>query len=543
MTGKGLYKGRGGYWGRAFGNLFGLGDLGDKLGDAASSVISSVVPGGKQAMDLVSSDIGQGLGKLASSITGQGMYKRGRGLYRGKGLYKGRGEYVATNGLIASNDVVPQFGQNDMKEILIQNREFVADVYAPQAQTTFAAQEYPINPGIKKLWQWLAQIAINFEEYEIKQLIITYKSTVADFASASGQVGQIVMATQYNPSSDPFGSKEEMMLYEGGMSCKTTENMQHGIECDPSKLTGSTFKYVRAGNLPITEDIKEYDLGRFSLAVLGCPSTYAGQQLGELWVSYTVSLRKPKVASGHAYNIQRDVFAVPTWNTSTTFNPPLNSLLKGTRNCGIATVHLAPSVEEMIGANYVGLDIMDFAAPYANNAALGTGFYRFFTLRFDDSFEGCVAIRFRKNCLVSMSTLATRELVVFSSIRPGTDAATIVRFDDIPDVRNSPYLNFWTHWLSTIDNTPIEGPTTGGTQTDNRLDLDLHLRILPPQNGRRNELYFGWAGQGSDNCQLHLELTQYNTFLSASDNGRGTDNLLFSDVNDGIYTWANPIVN
>jgi len=42
--GRGLYKGRGGFFGRALGNLFGMGDLGDKLGDAAWNIGKQFIP-------------------------------------------------------------------------------------------------------------------------------------------------------------------------------------------------------------------------------------------------------------------------------------------------------------------------------------------------------------------------------------------------------------------------------------------------------------------------------------------------------------------
>lgn len=530
MTGRGLYKGRGGYWGRAIGNLFGMGDLGDKLGDIGSNVISAVVPGGKQAMDLVSSDLGQGLGKLASSASGSGMYKRGRGLYKGKGLYKGRGEYVETNGLISGqNEVVPQFAQQDLKSTVITNREFISDVYAPSATAPFSVREYPLNPGMPALWKWLSQIAINYEEYEIKQLIVTYKSTVADFAASSGQVGQVIMCTQYNPSADVFSSKEEMMLYEGGMSCKTTQSMQHGVECDPAKLTGSPVKYVRVGSLPATEDLKEYDTGKLAMAIVGIPSTYANQQIGELWVSYTVELRRPKLGSTHSYNVPRDVFVMPNLTSSAITTPP-NPLnwLRAARNSGICTIS-NPSTSSSIKntADHLNYGIPATISGHTASPTLAT-------ITFNDGYSGIVRVVFRYWSNVALTSL----LYIGSSDEPGTAGwiPSIYRFTDIPERLQVSAANVFSHIKLNLEDTD---QFQEGSFANIYREAELHLRILPARNGQKNQIYFAQAhGAAVTQYALTVEVTQYNTFLSVSDTGSNDKITLVNQSTGAEYTWT-----
>lgn len=540
MKGKGLYRGRGGYWGRAIGNLFGMGDLGDKLGDAASNVISNVVPGGREVMSYVGSDLGQSLGKLAAGMTGGGLYKK-----RGRGLYRGRGAYTTTNGLIQAPDVVPQFGPTDIHEVIIRNREFVQDVYAPSSGAPFEAVEYPLNPGMPKLFQWLSQLAINFEEYEIRQLIVTYKSTVTDFAAASGQVGQVIMATQYNATSDPFGSKEEMMLYEGGMSCKTTENMQHGIECDPNKLTGHSYKYVRVGALPTTEDLKEYDLGKLSMAIVGIPSTYAGQLIGELWVSYTVALRKPKIASGAAYNARRDLFVYGPYTVTSAgqYVPNPSLLYSATRNTGLATVTVSQGQNLTSFAQWDNLFEPQRTA--LTNVSPGlTAWTTQFLVTFDDSFNGCVRIRFfRKTSYALLQTAGgtptpdSLAIAASDNISAGT-TPSIFRFYDIPSWKQNLNQTVWTHMHHTLDNQPLVGPDAGSSSlVSSATDTELHLRIIAPSSGIKNQLVFGWQSVAA-NYQWDIEISQYNTFLSSSDSGRGSAAILLSDINGNPKIWA-----
>lgn len=520
MSGKGKYTyGRGGFFGGLAGLLTGKGwkagsDMGDKLWDSGGKAVASFIPGLNQAVAL-----GDTLNPLATEVatmSGHGMYKRGRGLYRG------RGSYIATNGLVQGPSVVPQFGQDDMKTTTITNREFISDVYAPTS-AVFAVEEYPLNPGLSKLFSWLSQLAINFEEYSIKQLIVTYKSTVADFASASGQVGQVIMATHYNPSADSFASKEEMMLYEGGMSCKTTEHMQHGIECDPKKLAGNEYKYVRAGSLPSTEDLKEYDLGRLSLAITGTPATYAGQTIGELWVSYTVELRKPKVASGHAYNVKRDVFVAPMRAIPASLIIATPSTVLSTARNSFNCKLFVPSVP-----TFPPVANSDLLFAYTPTALGGGGgsFTSQFMLTFPSDFSGVVRIR----VIVKANGVAPPQIVPIS-YAPNT----ILRFQDIPEL-DLAQNRHWTHFYRTISDNESESGSSNIAS-----DLEIHLRILTPNSGLPNTIWFSTDpafGTGNGyNYMWRLEVEQLNSFLSLQDNG-SNDRLQLINYSSGqTFNW------
>jgi hypothetical protein len=148
------------------------------------------------------------------------------------------------------------------------------------------------------------------------QCIFTYRSTLTDVISDNnGQVGQIVMVHNTNVNKAPFAQKHLMMGYDGAQSSKTTEHAAHGIECAPDKrpgterlaFQGSEGKFVRTKPLK-TGEIINYDLAKFQLAVAGTPDQLAHQTIGELWVSYTVRLRKPKFYTSLGYGISCDQF-------------------------------------------------------------------------------------------------------------------------------------------------------------------------------------------------------------------------------------------
>jgi hypothetical protein len=489
MTGRGLYRGRGGFFGRALGNMFGMGDLGDKLGDAAWNVGRSFLPKPVQ-------DIGSAVFGVTDKLSGKGLY-RGRGVYAANNL-------IFDDGAKASS-VVPQFNPTDMHTITFSNREYVRDIFAPGASNVFHIESWELNPGLPTSFPWLSQLAVNFEEYELVQLVYTFKSTISDFAANSGQVGQVIMCTQYNPDSSPFATKDEMMLYEGGMSCKTTESMLHGIECDPKKIAGSSTKYVRVGSVPPTEDLKNYDLGRTSLAVVNAPTTYANQQIGELWVSYTIMLRKPKIASGNAYNIRRDEFIAPphTVLASGIIAQPA-SFLAGSRNSFGCEVYIPTTAEGTpVGAS---TDNLISSVPAVNNI----GNQLQFMLTVPSSYSGILRIR-----LVQQSTTITTAVVLHAvSLAP----ATIFRFQDIPGIlpdTTPGSVREWSHVL----NTALD--SEGGSATARQSDLELHLRVQPPSNGIPNRIAFTTAANlVAGTFAWNLEINQINSFLSVQDNGK-----------------------
>lgn len=283
------YRGRGLYGGA--GRVYGRGGFWGDLWKATKTPLLNAAQAGLTAYNPM---LGKGFGAVRAA-TGIGAYN------------------VATNDLIggASNTFeAPSFGPiSDTGEISITHREYVGNIYAPSTNG-FSNQTYALNPGIEQTFKWLAQIAANYEEYEFVQLMFTFKSTVSDFQTSTGVVGQLLMTTQYNTDIAPFTTKEEMMTYHGSVSSKLTGNALAGVECDPRKLAGAPGKFVRFQGLRAGQDLKEFDLGRLNIAMMDVPTQLQDQAVGELWVSYTVKLRRPKVVTARGDALSMDRFAV-----------------------------------------------------------------------------------------------------------------------------------------------------------------------------------------------------------------------------------------
>ena len=264
---------------------------------------------------------------------------------------------------------IPSFSSkhDETGELTVTHREYIRDIYGNPAvnndyATDFEHQSLALNPGLETSFPWLSQVAMNFEEYEFTQLMYTYRSTIADVASNNGQVGTVIMATNYNAAEPSFQSKSMMMGYAHTSSQKTTQNMLHGVECSPGKLSGYKGKYVRSQGLDPGQDIKSYDHGNFQLGIANTPHSVSNGTIGELWVSYTVKLRKPKYFAKEGFGITRDIFRSVPFMTGTNWNA--YTILRG------PVLH-ASGVHNSLGAKVSfptgGTGKITFPAHYAGN--------------------------------------------------------------------------------------------------------------------------------------------------------------------------------
>jgi hypothetical protein len=276
---------------------------GDYMADIAS--------GARRVWD-ASRGFRQGLGSAARA----GYFgKFGRGLGNisrmlGTGDYSGSSSSMVANSLVTGGLAaagLPQFNA-EQAAYTVSKVEYLTGVYAPMTAGAFQNTVFPLQPGLQETFPWLALVAANFEEYEFTQLMFTWRPMVSDFNSGTGQVGEIIMSTQYNPTDEPFTDVLRAQSYMGAMSCKTSAPMLHGVECDPNKNSGSPGKYIRLGPLSDDGSLKEYDLGKLNVIVNGTPAEYAGQLLGQIWCAYTVVLRKPKLPDSTGDTILRDYF-------------------------------------------------------------------------------------------------------------------------------------------------------------------------------------------------------------------------------------------
>lgn len=253
----------------------------------------------------------------------------GRGMYTGLGMY-----HPTTNSLISGSvHNEPHYHTLDEEGALcISNKEYVSEIYGNPSSTLFSNNGYSLNPGLESVFPWLSQLAMNYEEYEFQQVIFEYRSLVQDVNSNNGQVGSIIMATNYNPNSKNFADKAVMQAYAHANSFKSTDNGVHGVECDPAKLSGPVGRYVRTNPTLVGEDLKSFDHAKFQIAIHNTPSSMANQAIGELWVTYKVVLRKPKLFSARGLGISRSLYVGGGGYTTSLVLGSQANLLRGQQN-------------------------------------------------------------------------------------------------------------------------------------------------------------------------------------------------------------------
>lgn len=214
---------------------------------------------------------------------------------------RGHGDYVLSGNAIGGAGgttlagEVPKFTATKEGTVRVTHKEYLGEVRT--LGNTFANHKVlPLNPGLDTTFPWLSSIAANFEEYEFSGLTFAFVSESADaLSSTNTALGSVMMATQYNANLPPLQSKESMLAYEFSNTGRPSSSMVHMVEC-ARRRTVLPEMYVRSG--PVTQtagapqDYRLYDWGTFQIATQG---QQAACVIGELWVTYDVELRKPRL--------------------------------------------------------------------------------------------------------------------------------------------------------------------------------------------------------------------------------------------------------
>lgn len=237
------------------------------------------------------SSIGNTLGGIVGGVPGSLIKSAGSFL----GRITGMGAYRVQRNSLLTDSGPPMFGTGGAGT-RIRHREFLGDI---TGSTAFALTSYAINPGMSTTFPWLAQIAVNFEEYEFHGLIFEFKSTSANaLNSTNTALGTVVLASEYNVARPLFTSKQAMEAYEFATSTVPSSSTVHPVECKPS-LNVYTHQYVRSTAVALGDDLAKYDVANFQIATTGMQ---AAATIGELWVSYDVSFLKPRLPPSTTLN-------------------------------------------------------------------------------------------------------------------------------------------------------------------------------------------------------------------------------------------------
>jgi hypothetical protein len=282
------------------GKIPGIGGRGGYYSDTIAPNLRKIVPSGTFAK--VGKMAG---GKAAGMLPAPGSNKIGSSLggYLGGKLAQilGFGSYtvkantlLTEGGRLSEGQEIPMF-KNYGHETRVSHREFLGELVTPASPTVFNNTTYRINAANPVLFPWLAPIASNYQQYRFNGLVVEFKTLSSDI-TAGGALGSVILATNYDVVDVPFSTKITMENSEYAISAKPSLSQLHAVECDPEQVANNLYYCRSSADGSSTADARFYDLGLLQIATSGLPSS-AGTVLGELWISYDVSLLKPIISS------------------------------------------------------------------------------------------------------------------------------------------------------------------------------------------------------------------------------------------------------
>lgn len=211
----------------------------------------------------------------------------------------------SAKGIKSLNDAPRQYASG--KGYVIEHREYVADVVSA-ATNIFSVVRYGINPGYVTTFPWLANVATNYECYEVLAMDFELES-----GCATSTPGMWYMACDYDIQDSPPSTKQEMLSYSGAV--KT--NVWNHIKMDLTRVGTHIYKKRFVRTTP-TEDQGQqlYDVGSLYLATVN--NLPVNTFLGELYVSYKIKFtlpQKPNPSLSTAFNTG-GALTVPTAPTN-----------------------------------------------------------------------------------------------------------------------------------------------------------------------------------------------------------------------------------
>lgn len=274
-------------------------------------------------------------GNAADSIfPGAGQVAQGIRRLTGMGAYAP----VQRNAILAQP--VPKVGSRQDKGIRYNHQEFLGDVTGSE---DWELTQIHVNPGLPEAFPWLCGVAGNFQKYRIDGLVFYLRSTssVAIASSTDLGLGTVLGGFQYNVYDKAPASKLEFLSLSGALSGKPSEDHIYPMECDPKK---NVYDNLLVRTVGVSDDQQKYDHAVFNLATVGFPGEY---YLGELWVSYDVTLMAPKVEQMSSYVL---------WNESRLEDPgyQMPTAVRATVGSDAALTYTLPCTDATETLNTMG---------------------------------------------------------------------------------------------------------------------------------------------------------------------------------------------
>jgi hypothetical protein len=211
----------------------------------------------------------------------------------GVSQWAGLGKYrIRRNVLLTSQEPANFASSSD--GVIITHREYLGDlVSGTNSPTSFTTQQFDLNPSLVATFPWLSQIAQNFQEWEPLGIICEYlpQQAFSSISSTTNNLGSVFMVTQYDADQLAPVNKTAVLNEMYSVTGRPSDKLVMPIECDMSQNVFKNLFIAPGGQVPANADQKTYKLGTLFIGSQGVP--YAGDILGQIWITYKIRLRKP----------------------------------------------------------------------------------------------------------------------------------------------------------------------------------------------------------------------------------------------------------
>lgn len=167
--------------------------------------------------------------------------------------------------------------------LIIKHKEYLGDIIThPTIIGGFNVNTFRVNPGNVMTFPWLNPIALQHDQYKPLGIIFEFVSTASE-TSTSASLGSVIMCTQYDVADPNPINKNQMLNTAYSSESKMSQDMAHGLECDPNELQQNLY-YVSAYKTTVS-DPREYDMANYYVATQG-GSLPVNTIVGSLYVYY-----------------------------------------------------------------------------------------------------------------------------------------------------------------------------------------------------------------------------------------------------------------
>lgn len=183
---------------------------------------------------------------------------------------------------------------NSSIDFSVQNSSFAANT----GVSITRPYKYSINAGDGAVFPWLSGIAARFEKYQFQDITIHYKPSCPTTTP-----GGLALVANYDPSDSVPVTRSELFNLESVARAAVYDEIE--LKMKKSALSG--WRYVRntSDNGVDAFELRTMDLGYWCSCLT---NTTAEIQFGDLYVSYTVELRGPKLSGSIAKSAHHHFF-------------------------------------------------------------------------------------------------------------------------------------------------------------------------------------------------------------------------------------------